>query len=112
MISYSITDGLGPYFTSIVARGARQSPFYALSIDECLNDICQKQQMDIMVNYWDSHENVVKTRYLTSAFLQKSSTVDLLEKVTSSIGEANLALDKLIDTNVYRWTKCKFKTNF
>lgn len=95
-ISYSVTYGLGPYCSNLVATSARKSPLYALSIDECLNDICQKQQMDIMINYWNAEEDLVSTRYLTSAFLQRSTAADLLESIVHSIADANLSLDNLV----------------
>lgn len=95
-VAYSITYGLGPHFSNLVAESARLSPFFALSIDESLNDVCQKQQMDIMVNYWALDEGRVCTRYLTSAFLETSSALDLLEKITICVAESNLSLENLI----------------
>lgn len=95
-IAYSITYGLGPHFSNLVAERVKRSPFFALSIDESLNDICQKQQMDIMVNYWAQDDGCVATRYLTSAFLEKSSALDLLEELTTCVAESNLSLENLI----------------
>lgn len=95
-ISYSVTYGLGPYFSNLTASKVRRSPIFALSIDECLNEISQKQQLDIMVNYWDVQENRVGTSYLTSAFLEKSAAENVLESLLNVLKEKDLPLDNLI----------------
>lgn len=95
-IAYSVTYGLGPYFSNVIYANALKSPFYALSIDESLNEVSQKQQMDVVINYWDSLKHCVSTRYLNSAFLEKCTATDLLESITDCINQANLSLDKLI----------------
>lgn len=95
-IAYSVTYGLGPYFSKMVASSAIKSPFFSLSVDESLNDICQKQQMDVMINFWDCENNCVSTRYLTSSFLERSRAVDLLEKIINCISESNLSLQNLV----------------
>lgn len=52
-IAYSVTYGRGPYFCNLTSSYVRRSPIFAISIDECLNDISQKQQLDVMANSWD-----------------------------------------------------------
>lgn len=86
-IAHSITYRLGPYFSNLVSSNTRKSPFYdALSVDESINDICQKNQSDIMVNYCYDQTSCVCTRYLYTLFLEKSTAVDLLDNVTHSFG--------------------------
>ncbi|XP_063243096.1 uncharacterized protein LOC134542628 [Bacillus rossius redtenbacheri] len=95
-IAYSITYGLGPHFAKCVSHSVQKSPFYALSIDESLNDVCQKGQMDIVVKYWDAENSCVCTKYLTSAFLEHSKAADLLNNLIVCIGEADLSLGGLV----------------
>lgn len=95
-IAYSVTYGLGPYFGNVAASNVRRSPIFALSIDECLNDISQKQQLDVMANFWDCDNDRVRTTYLTSAFLEKTAAENLLESVLSVIKDANLNLENLV----------------
>lgn len=95
-IAYSVTYGLGPYFANVTANNVRRSPIFALSIDECLNDISQKQQLDVMANFWDSDTDRVRTTYLTSAFLEKTAAENLLESVLTIIKDTNLNLENLV----------------
>ena len=52
--SYIVNFGLGPFFQNELIERVKKSPFFAISFDESLNETIKKQQMDIVVSYWDS----------------------------------------------------------
>nr|CAD7257642.1 unnamed protein product [Timema shepardi] len=60
------------------------SALLQVSLEENLNRIAQKGQLDIIVRYWDSSLNVVSTQYLNSVFLGHSTAADL-DSVTSDV---------------------------
>lgn len=90
-IAYSVTYGLGPYFSKLVLADVKKSPVFALSIDECLNDVCQKQQLDVVANYWDIEEDCIKTKYLSSLFLEITTAVDLMNALLGFLKDSNLS---------------------
>ena len=50
---------------------------YVLGVDESLNAVVQKSQMDITVRYW--HMGRTRTQYLCSYFLGHATADDLLD---------------------------------
>lgn len=95
-IGYSVTYGLGPYFNNLVTSSVKRSPVFALSIDESLNDICQKQQLDVVANFWDDESDIISTKYVTSLFLEKSTALDVLDSFLGFVNTENLSLDNLV----------------
>ena len=64
---------------------------YAISFDESLNRVLQKEQMDIIVRFWDKEKNKVSSRYRNSQFLGHTRAADLLHKFREALGKLNLA---------------------
>ena len=64
---------------------------YVISFDESLNKVLQKEQMDIIVRFWDKEKNKVSSRYLNSQFLGHTRAADLLQKFREALGKLNLA---------------------
>ena len=62
-----------------------------ISFDESLNNVLQKEQMDIIVRFWDKKKNKVSSRYLNSQFLGHTRAADLLQKFSEALGKLNLA---------------------
>ena len=56
----------------------KQTPY--ISLGESYNNIIKRGQMDVLVCFWYSNVNKVPTRYVSSAFLGKSSAADMLQK--------------------------------
>ena len=52
-----------------IDRAHKMSPFFSISFDESLNETVKKQQMDIVVSYWDSSAQKACVQYLTSEVL-------------------------------------------
>ena len=68
--SYLINFGLAPYFKEKLMKKLHvPGTKYVISFDESLNKVLQKEQMDIIVRFWDKEKNKVSSRYLNSQFL-------------------------------------------
>ena len=62
-----------------------------VGFDGSLNKISQKQQMDVVVRYWNNSEKEVKTKYFSSVFLQSTKASDLKKGLIEAVGESNLS---------------------
>ena len=62
-LAYVITQGLAPYFHSSLTTTLYSYSEYVICFNEAHDDIVQKPQMDIVVRHWDSHTNLVNSRY-------------------------------------------------
>ena len=67
---------------------------YVISFDESLNKVLQKEQMDIIVRFWDKEKNKVSSRYLNSQFLGHTRAADLLQKFREALGKLKPILFK------------------
>lgn len=83
-VGYTICHGIAPYFRRQLLSSLSSVPYAVVAFDECLNKVAQKQQMDVLVRYWDG---CVKTRYLTSCFLGHSCAEDLASALRSATQE-------------------------
>ena len=75
--SYVINFGLGPFFHNELVEHVKKSPFYSISFDESLNEVVKKQQMDVVVSYWDSSTQKSCVQYLTSKFTKYCTSEEL-----------------------------------
>ena len=73
-LSYLITFGIAPYFKELLLAELTEAPCFVLSFDESFNPELQQEQMDFVVRYFA--QGMVKTRYLTSAFLGHTRAED------------------------------------
>ena len=64
---------------------------FVLCIDEALNRVAQKGQMDIIIHYWPEESPEVKVRYLTFVFLGHSTAEDLHENFCEGVAKLNLS---------------------
>ena len=76
--AYIINHRLAPYFRGILYEHIGASDVVVVSFDESHNDISKSCEMVLVVRYWSSTENCVKTRYLDSAFMGHARENDLL----------------------------------
>lgn len=95
-LSYVITYGLGPYFQEQLTNTVRKCDFFCLSLDESLNKIAQKGQMDIIVRFFDDSKNKVMTQYLSSLFLGHCTAFNLLESFKHCLHNLGLPISKII----------------
>lgn len=47
--------------------------------------ISQKEQLDVVVQYWDGDVGQMNTKYFNSLFLEKSTASNILEKLLEMI---------------------------
>lgn len=97
-LSYVITYGLGPYLQKELAYIIRSCEYYAVSFDESLNKIAQKEQMDLVVRYWTGEK--INTNYLTSVFLNGATAVDLLNAFKCTFENLSLSLKRIIQISM------------
>lgn len=55
--------------------------------DESLNDCLQKSQMDLIVRFWDSENNQVRSQYLGSEFPDSATAESVLEHLKQGISD-------------------------
>jgi hypothetical protein len=55
--------------------------------------------MDIVIRFWNETNQEVATRYLTSTFLGRATSIDLLEAFTSAIAAQKLDMKKMIQVS-------------
>ena len=68
-MSYLLNFGIAPYFKNLLLDEIKASPYYVLSIDESLNTVLQKEQMDVIICYFCSNTERVESKYFNSEFL-------------------------------------------
>ena len=88
--AYFINYGIAPHFCSLLMNDVKDSVFYPISFDECLNTVMQMGQMDLVINFWDNVVNKVWTRYLDSACIGHARHQDLSEHFISALDSLDL----------------------
>ena len=61
--AYTLNFGLAPFFFSELLENVKKSLFFAISIDESLNDQIEKNSMDFIIRLWNESTKTVETRY-------------------------------------------------
>ena len=84
---YFITYGFAPHFKELLLKDVNLSPFFVLSFDESLNEVIQKEQMDLQICHCDNTQKKFCTRYLSSYFLQCPNAKNLCDVLISSLKE-------------------------
>jgi hypothetical protein len=88
-MAYIVKFGLAPYFHEQLLSELNKAEHFVHAFDESMNKICQQEQMDIHVRFWDSSANRVVNRYLGSNFLGHTTADDLVTAMMTSINELN-----------------------
>ena len=69
-VPYMIVYGcIAEYFHHSLLSLLRKSPFFTPLFDESLNDILNKDQMDIHVRFYDMDSGIISTRYWNPTLL-------------------------------------------
>ena len=71
---------------------------YIACFDEFLNEVIQKEQMDICVRLWDLNRNKVAARYFSLAFLGHTTAKDLYDGFTTVLN--NDILPKILQVSM------------
>ncbi|KAJ8665773.1 hypothetical protein QAD02_007435 [Eretmocerus hayati] len=91
-LSYSITHGLALYFAEELISSASHADGIVVGFDESLNQVLQKNQMDVAIKFFNKSTGEVETRYLTSVFLQHCKAEDLLKALLQALFGLDLEL--------------------
>ncbi|KAH8019423.1 hypothetical protein HPB51_019396 [Rhipicephalus microplus] len=86
-VGYTICHGIAPYFRNMLLSSLVNVPYLVVCFDEALNKVTQKQQMDVLIRYWDAADDSVKTRYLTSCFMGHTCADDLASAFPQAVEE-------------------------
>lgn len=86
---YNILYGFAPYYKQNLMSAIDSSPFYCILFDESLNEILQREQLDIHIRFWDAENQEAITRYYDSKFLRRPNAENLLKQTMESIGTFN-----------------------
>lgn len=92
--SYSLANGLGPYFHDQLVKDI-QREFYSLVVDETTTQQ-SKKQLDIIVRYWSLQYNKVAVRYLNSCFLGHATAEVICSSIVNTLSSEGLSLQKMI----------------
>ena len=87
-LSYLITFGIAPFFKELLLAELTEAPCFVLSFDESFNPELLQEQTDFVVRYFA--QGMVKTRYLTSAFLGHTRAEDLKAKFEEAVSDLNV----------------------
>ena len=60
---YLICFVIAPYFKEQLEKISHETPYFVALFDESYNAVSKNGQMDLHVRFWDSSENLVKTRH-------------------------------------------------
>ena len=60
---------------------------YVISFDECLNDMTQNCQMDILFRFYDTVEDRGKVPYFDSEFLEHSTHSNLFDQFMQAVSK-------------------------
>ena len=71
---------------------------YIVCFDEFLNEVIQKEQMDICVRLWDLNRNKMASRYFSSAWLGLTTAKDLYDGFTTVLN--NDILPKILHVSM------------
>ena len=82
---------IAPYVKEQLRNNINQTEYVVVSFDESLNHTIQSCQMDLLLRYWDNHDQHVKVRYWVSKFLIHTTNKDLLMELNKSVDIINFS---------------------
>ena len=83
--SYLVNFSIAPQFRQELVDGTKQSPFISVSFGESLNDILQKEQMNVIIRFWNAIAEKIEVCYLDSKFLKRPNATDLLNELPEAM---------------------------
>ena len=90
-LKYMTNWGIAPYVKEQLKNSIDKAEYVLISFDESLNHITQSCQMDLLLRYWDNHDQQVKARYWDSKFLGHTTNKDLLIEFNKSVDIIDLS---------------------
>ena len=111
-VSQIIVFGVAEYFYKSPMNLAKQSPFFLLLFGANLNQILNKEQMDLQIRFYDNiSREATRRRYLDSCFTYRPNAVNLCNEMTNGtkslyptkmlmIGMDGVNVNRLIIVNI------------
>ena len=94
-LSYLISDGMGPYFNSLMVKDIPKSQTpYSVHSDETAKNQGRKQ-LDIKIRYWSNNQNKIVLHHLRTYFMGHGTGQQLAYKLVSSLQQNNISLKQL-----------------
>ena len=90
-LKFMTTWGITPYVKEQLRNNIDKAEYVVVSFDESLNHTTQSCQMDLLLRYWDNHDQQVKVRYWDSKFLMHTTNKNLLMEFNKSVDIINLS---------------------
>lgn len=98
-VGYTIVHGLAPYFRDQLRDKLKECDHIVVGFDESMNKVTKRQQMDVVVKYWNKSKNESETNYLSSVFLSSAKALDLKDGLIKAVGDTSL-LNKIIQVSM------------
>ena len=98
-ISCLVNFGIAPQSCQELVDGTKQSPFISVSFDESLNDILQKEQMDVIIRFWNAIAEKIEVHYMDLKFLKRPNAIYLLNELLEAM-ESLTFFKKLIQLSM------------
>ena len=89
--SYLLCFGIAQYFKDKLYQHISKCEFFSLCFDGSVNKFIQKDQVDIIIRFWDEEAQIVTSRYLDSQFLGHAKAADLVKALQGAMEELNSA---------------------
>ena len=90
-LKFMTTWGITPYVKEQLRNNIDKAEYVVVSFDESLNHTTQSCQMNLLLRYWDNHDQQEKLRYWDSKFLTHITSKDLLMEFNKSVDIINLS---------------------
>ena len=96
-MSYSISDGLGPYFHQEHMTRARAAPGFSISLDAATSKRGGlKKELDLRISFWDKFRGRAVDHILDIQEITNETAKDLLEAVLASLDENGLEFRNIV----------------
>ena len=112
--SYFINFGIAPYLKELLAAKLKSSNFCGTCFDESLNRVFQEEQMDLDLRYFNIESCLVETSYFDSAFIKRSNSHNLYDKLLESLSTLDLRklLQEFMDRPDKNWDVLKLHSSY
>ena len=103
-LKYMTNWGIAPFVKDWLRNNIDKAEYVVVSFDESLNHTTQSCQMDLLLRYWDNHDQQVKVRYWDSKFLMHTTNKNMLMKFNKSVDIINLSKIMQVSWMVHQLT--------
>ena len=99
-LKYMTNWGIAPYVKEQLRSNIDKVEYVLVSFDESLNHPTQSCQIDLLLRYWDNHDQQGKVIYWDSKFRTHPTNKDLLMEFNKSVIIIVINLSKIIQISM------------